>query len=38
MSSAIFKIRNKDDEYTNLFVILEVIKASPSLIWNLTVA
>ena len=32
MSSAIFKIRNKDHENTDLFVILEVIKAGPSLI------
>ena len=32
MSSAIFKIRYKDHEYTNLFVISEAIKASPSLI------
>ena len=36
MSRAIFKIRIKDHEKTYLFVLLQVIKASPSLSWNLT--
>ena len=38
MPRAIFKVQIKDHEKTNFFVILQVIKASPSLGGNLTVA
>ena len=34
----IFEMQIKDHENTDLFVLLQVIKASPFLSWNLTVA
>ena len=37
MSRAISKIRIKDHENTDLFVILQVTRASPSFSWNLYV-
>ena len=37
MLRAIFEIRMKDHENTDLFVLLQVIKASPSVSRNLTV-
>ena len=38
MPRAIFKVQIKDREKTKNFVILQVLKASPSLSGNLTVA
>ena len=37
MSCAIFKIQIKDNENKDLFVLLQVMKVSPSLSWNLTI-